>query len=228
MTTSRSLVFSVFLSGFVFSAATLLLSTIGSRPVTIQIEEKPVFTGRVQDLATPYLAVMTGLSLGVGVTTFALLGWQETSRQLNRATDQVSALKQRLQQQESMVESLKFSEGKLQATGLNFFLDAGSSTHATHAASLDHTALPHSEAVPVSHHQTHPNHGQTVGLPHSHLSQNNLSQNSLPQSNQSALQIEDLMTSMQQIMSQIEQLKMAQASEHKGSTKNAVDTSIRA
>lgn len=227
MTTSRSLVFSVFLSGLFFSTATLLLSTIGSRPVTIQIEEKPIFTGRVQDLAAPYLTVMTGLSLGVGVTAFALLGWQETSRRLNQATEQVSALKQRLQQQEGMVESLKFSEAKLQATGLNFFLDAVPTANASQATSLNHapvsSALPAAHTSPVestssSHHPIHHNHAQTVGLPHPHLSQ--VSQNTS--------QIEELMSSMQQIMSQIEQLKVAQTADHKGSPKNSVDASIRA
>lgn len=222
MTTSRALVFSVCLSGLVFSTAALFLAAIGARPVTIQVEDKPLFSGQVQDLAPPYLSIVTGLSVGVGLTTFALFGWRAAARQLDQSAEQLSALKQRLQQQEGMVESLKFSEAKLQAAGLGFFLD-GLSNHGAaqaplHAASLQpslpakafsnpsaQTPSPSMPSASFGHHQP-----VDTRLAHS------------AQSHHPA-KIDELMNSLQQIMHQVEQLKMAQKADHNDS----MDTSVR-
>lgn len=215
MATSRSLILSVFLSGLCFSAGALFLAAIASRSITIKIDEKPLVTGRVQDLATPYLLAVTGLSLGVGVTTFALLGCQENSRRLNRATEQITKLTQQLHQQEGLVESLKFSEAKLQATGLRFFLDATAASTGAHAAPLNSAALSQSAVAPFPPviEQVHPPQpGASI-----HTQTGAISYNPLSQNNHQTSQIEELMTAMQQIMSQIEQLKMAQLSELKGS-----------
>lgn len=245
MATSRSLVLSVFLSGLCFSTGALFLVAIGSRPITLEIDEKPLFTGRIQDLASPYLAAVTGLSLGVGMTAFALLGWQESSRRLNRATDQISSLKQQLHHQEGMVESLKFSEAKLQAMGLKFFLDA--MPHATFSQAISsNPAPPHSAPAAPFPHSVEPDQAAStnsssnaslVGMPYPHLPQNNhLPQNHYPSQNHHPTpqsnyppqnhhptpQIEELMTAMRQIMHQIEQLKTAQIPDHSGS----VDASI--
>jgi hypothetical protein len=208
MTTSRSLVFSVFLSGLVFSGATLLFTMMGSRPLTIELDDRPVFTGRVQDLATPYLGAVTGLSFGIGLTSFALLGWRDTSRRLEQATAQVSALKQQLQLQEGMVESLKFSEAKLRASGLNFFLDAPLNTAAPQAAAnpaLSESSLPVAFPQPaeVSSRQPVSVHAQAVET-HS---------NTHAPSNHRPSQMEELVGSLKQIMNQIEQLQTAQATD---------------
>ncbi|PSB13692.1 hypothetical protein C7B76_18910 [filamentous cyanobacterium CCP2] len=218
MTTSRSLIFSVFLSGFVFSGAALLLMIVGARPLTIQVEDRPLFTGRVQDLAPPYLAVMTGLSFGIGLTSIALLGWRDASRQLEQSTAQVSALQQQLQLQEGMVESLKFSEAKLQAAGLDFFLDAPVNQASPQAASLHSSSqpafFPH-QAEPMAVRQSVPVQAQAVEPLRVNPAQHHTAQHQ-------PSQIEELANSMKQIMSKIEQLQTAQSADRADS----VDTSV--
>jgi hypothetical protein len=221
MTTSRALAFSVFLSGVVFSGATLFLVMTGSRPLTIQLEDRPIFSGRVQDLASPYLSVVTGLSIGIGLTSFALFGWRNAVQDLEQATEQVSILKQQLQQQEGMVESLRFSEAKLQASGLNFFVDSATTPGVTSATSLNPASqptfsvnpypnppepAPSREAVPIQA-QASPLRSQPQPQHH-------------PQHHPA--QIEELTNSLRQIMNQIEQLKVAQSADRN----DAVDTSI--
>ena len=233
MTTSRSLIFSVFLSGFVFSGAALLLMIVGARPLTIQVEDRPLFTGRVQDLAPPYLAVMTGLSFGIGLTSIALLGWRDASRQLEQSTAQVSALQQQLQLQEGMVESLKFSEAKLQAAGLDFFLDAPVNQASSQAASLHSSSQPAffpNQAEPMAARQAVPVQAQAVEPlrvnPAQHINaQHNNAQHINAQHNHAQhqpSQIEELANSMKQIMSKIEQLQTAQSADRADS----VDTSV--
>jgi hypothetical protein len=216
MTTSRALGFSVFLSGLVFTGATLLLVMNGSRPLTIQLDDRPVFSGRVQDLASPYLSVITGVSIGIGLTSFALFGWRSALQELEQATEQVSTLKQQLQQHEGMVESLRFSEAKLQASGLNFFLDSSRVQEVTPAVPLNPSNQPAfavnpypQNPEPAFFRQAVPPQTQTAPM--------------RSQAQQHPSQIEELTHSLQQLMNQIEQLNITQSSEHRN---EAVDTSV--
>jgi type II secretory pathway pseudopilin PulG len=124
MTLAHGLLSSVLLSGVVFAASTLPLGLFGSEPVTLKIGERPTFSGRLEELATPYLAFTTILSLGIGVAATSLLGWQSSSQKLSRSEEQLAALKQQIQEKEALLEHLKFSDQKLQATGLDFFLES--------------------------------------------------------------------------------------------------------
>ena len=54
----------VVLSAAVFSVLTLPLAVFVSQPVTIQLQEEPVFSGQLRDVATPYLGLASALSLG--------------------------------------------------------------------------------------------------------------------------------------------------------------------
>jgi hypothetical protein len=111
MNLSHRLLSSALLAGAVFSAALLPLATLGSKPVTIQLEEKPIFVGQLRELAAPYIALATGLSLGVGAVSFSLLSWQQTARKAADREAEIAALRQRLTEQEA-----------LQTSGLEQFL----------------------------------------------------------------------------------------------------------
>lgn len=115
---------SAILSGVVFAASTLPLGMFGAEPITLKVGDRPTFSGRFEELATPYLALTTILSLGIGVATTALFGWQSSSQQLAQAEERLSTLKQQLDEKESLLEHLRFSEQKLHSTGLNFFLES--------------------------------------------------------------------------------------------------------
>jgi hypothetical protein len=122
MTFSRCLLSSALLAGVVFCGSTFPLAALGSKPVTIQLGEQQVFVGRIKEFAGPYLGFATAISIGVGAVSLATAGWQQSSRKLGKVEEQMSTLKQQLQEKEALLEDLKFSESRLNASGLQFFL----------------------------------------------------------------------------------------------------------
>lgn len=122
MSFSKHLLSSVLLAGTIFAAATVPLVTLGSKPVAIQLEGKPVFVGQFKELAAPYMGLVLALSIGAGATNLAVMRWHQSSRKLNLAESEVSTLKQQLNEKEVLIETLKFSPSRLQASGLERFL----------------------------------------------------------------------------------------------------------
>lgn len=122
----RHLLGSLLLSGTVFAAATLPLATFGNKPVAIQSEGQPVFTGPFKDLAGPYLGLSLVLSVGAGVTNLAVLRWHRASQTLGQTEAQLLALKQQLSDKDALIENLRFSPTRLQAAGLERFLQEDS------------------------------------------------------------------------------------------------------
>lgn len=113
----------VVLSAAVFSVLTLPLAIFGSQPVTIQLQEEPVFSGQLRDVATPYLGLAGVLSLGAGIASVAVTGWQQSSRKSSQVEAQLAGLAQHLKEKEELLEALKLSESRLEASGLSAFLD---------------------------------------------------------------------------------------------------------
>lgn len=122
MSFSKHLLSSVLLAGTVFVTTTLPLVTLGSKPVAIQLEGKPMFVGPFKDLAGIYLGLALTLSIGAGATNLAVMRWYQSARKLDLAENQMSALKQQLNEKEALIESLRFSPARLQASGLERFL----------------------------------------------------------------------------------------------------------
>ncbi len=207
MTVSHGLLSSALLAGIVFAATTLPLTALGSQPITLKVEEKPIFSGRLEELSTPYLTLTTALSLGVGVAAFGLLGWQSSSRKLNHVEEKISMLQQQLQEKEALLEHFKFSEKKLQAMGLNFFLESDGqpttlNTLQTQAAlQQDWQSIHYAVAglnQQISSHATANSNG--TELPSSSLSHNSYNL-------KDAAQVEALLANLKQVMSQIEKLQ---------------------
>jgi len=123
MTFSRCLLSSALLAGVVFCGSTFPLAALGSKPITIQLGEQQIFVGRIKEFAGPYLGFATAISIGVGAVSLATSGWQQSSRKLGKVEEQMSTLKQQLQEKEALLEDLKFSESRLSASGLKFFLE---------------------------------------------------------------------------------------------------------
>ncbi|WP_088892305.1 hypothetical protein [Leptolyngbya ohadii] len=234
MATSRSLLFSVALSGLVFSATVIPFAILSSRPLTVEIEDKPLITGRVQDLASPYLAAILGLSAGVGLLTLSVSEWRSTARKLNQTRDRLSALEHQIQQREHQIESLKFSESRLQSQGLNFFLDPAHTTlpttaalHGSSAAEFSpvagrpidaNSAARATETAASSVHHGGGNGAVLNVAPHHGAMHSNPQHQNSP--NQGASQIEDVMVALKQLMNQVEQLKGNQGSDAIGNTMN--------
>lgn len=123
MNISRCLLSSTLLAGAVFCGSTLPLAALGSKPVTIQLGEKPIFVGAVEEFAAPYLGLATAMSVGAGVVSLATAGWRQSSRKLSLAEEQMSTLKQQLNEKATLIEGLKFSEARLATSGLDGFLE---------------------------------------------------------------------------------------------------------
>jgi hypothetical protein len=113
----------VVLSATVFAALSLPLAVLGSKPVTIQLQEEPVFQGQLRDVATPYLGFASALSLGAGLASVALTGWRQSTRKSSQVEEKLSDLEQNLKEKEAQLEALKLSESRLEASGLRAFLD---------------------------------------------------------------------------------------------------------
>lgn len=124
MNLSHRLLSSALLAGAVFSITALPLTTLGPKPVTIQLEGRPVFVGQLRELAAPYLALATGVSLGVGAISLAVSSWRHAAHKLERSEAEISALKQQVSEKDALIERLRFSDTKLYAHGLGQFLQA--------------------------------------------------------------------------------------------------------
>jgi hypothetical protein len=175
MSFSKHLLSSAFLAGTIFLAATLPLTTLGSKPVAIQLDSKPVFTGQFREIAAPYLGLVLALSFGAGVTNLAMMRWLQSSRKLELAAAQLATLKQQLAEQEVLIEQLKFTPTRLQSSGLEQFLtDEGAEEerkvtriqpHAKPALPLAETTVKrasHAESISVANGTSGKTHAQVA------------------------------------------------------------------
>ena len=110
------------LAGAVFSSLTVPLAVFGSGPVDIQLNQEPVFSGTIKDLAAPYVGVVGILSIGTGIAGVAIAGWQQSSRKSGRVEAKLSSLQRQLNEKELQLEAAMLSEQRLEASGLDFFL----------------------------------------------------------------------------------------------------------
>lgn len=110
-------------SATVFSAMTIPLAFMGDKQIGIKFQEEPFFSGKLRDVATPYIVLSTALSLGAGISVAACIGWQLASRKEAEVEQQLSILEQHLQQKDELLNELKLSEYRLQVSGLHKFLD---------------------------------------------------------------------------------------------------------
>jgi hypothetical protein len=113
----------VLLSAAVFATLSLPLAILGKQQVRIQLQSEPLYEGQLRDVATPYLALATVISVGAGVASVALTGWRSSTRKSSEVEAQLSTLVQSLQEREAQLESLKLSQERLEASGLSAFVD---------------------------------------------------------------------------------------------------------
>jgi len=107
----------------VFSAMTIPLAVLGDKQIGIKFQEEPFFSGRLRDIATPYVVFATALSLGAGISAAAVCGWRHSSRKGAESEQQLSILEKHLLEKDELLKQLKLSESRLQVSGLNNFLD---------------------------------------------------------------------------------------------------------
>lgn len=113
------------ISAAVFGVLTLPLAIFGDQPVTIQLQDEPIFHGQLRDpdVAMPYLGLAAVLGLTAGTSSIAVTGWRQSARKSAAAQAQLSSLEQNLKERDQLLESLKAEESRLTASGLASFLD---------------------------------------------------------------------------------------------------------
>ncbi|NEN96777.1 MAG: hypothetical protein F6K50_14930 [Moorea sp. SIO3I7] len=115
----------VLLAAAVLSVLSLPVAIFGSQPVSIRIQGEQWMDGEIKDLAPPYLGLVGALSLGVGVASLAISGWQHSAHKFSQTQDKVSTLSGDIQAKEKELEDLKLSLSSLEASGLSDFIDKG-------------------------------------------------------------------------------------------------------
>ncbi|MEQ8383963.1 MAG: hypothetical protein RH949_16540 [Coleofasciculus sp. A1-SPW-01] len=113
----------VALSAAVFATLTLPLNLFGSKPVTVQVQEEPLFFGELKDFAPQYLGVAGLLSAGVGLTSVAMMGWQQSNRKSAVVEQKLAQLTQTLDEKQKLLDNIRSSQSQLDASGLQNWLD---------------------------------------------------------------------------------------------------------
>lgn len=109
-TVKKFVVTPIVVSAGVFCVLTLPLNLFGSKPVAIQLQKEPLFFGQVKEFAPPYLAVTGLISLGTGIITVSMIGWQHSARKSSQVKEQISDLEQHLQEKQEMLEALRLKQ----------------------------------------------------------------------------------------------------------------------
>ncbi|WP_242055591.1 MULTISPECIES: hypothetical protein [Nostocales] len=99
------------------------LATLGDKQTAIKFQEEAIFDGKIRDIAAPYVVLATAISVGVGIFTMAVCGWQYSARKSAKFQQELSGLEKRLEQKEAQLQEFKVSESRLQVSGLTTFLD---------------------------------------------------------------------------------------------------------
>ncbi|MEQ9355285.1 hypothetical protein [Coleofasciculus chthonoplastes] len=113
----------VALSAAVFATLTLPLNLFGSKPVTVQVQEEPLFFGELKDFAPQYLGVAGLLSAGMGLTSVAMMGWQQSNRKSAVVEQKLAQLTQTLDEKQKLLDNIRSSQSQLDASGLQNWLD---------------------------------------------------------------------------------------------------------
>ena len=110
-------------SAVIFAAMTVPLAIMGDKQVGIQIEKESFFYGRLRDIAAPYVVFATLLSCGAGISVAALAGWHHYTKKSLNYKKELFQIKERLRLKEELLQEFKFSESRLQISGLSSFLN---------------------------------------------------------------------------------------------------------
>ena len=114
---------SLITSGILFALMTVPLGMMGEEKVGIKFQEESLFDGRLRDVAAPYVILATVLSFGTGLSLAALAGWKHSTRKSLDYKNELSRVKENLELKEGLLQELHLSESRLQASGLNNFLE---------------------------------------------------------------------------------------------------------
>ncbi|NJR70530.1 MAG: hypothetical protein HC771_19275 [Synechococcales cyanobacterium CRU_2_2] len=122
MSLLKGVQFALFLSTASFAGLTLPFVSLGHEAVEIQVNYQTRFSGSLRDLAGPYLGGTMMLSLSLGAAALGVSGWRASRQERQMAVRSLQSFQAELRAQEKQLQSLPFSESRLQLLGLSQFL----------------------------------------------------------------------------------------------------------
>lgn len=146
------------LAGAMFSSLTVPLAIFGSGPVDIQLNQEPVFSGTIKDLAAPYVGVVGILSIGAGVAGVAIAAWQQSSRKSGQVEAKLSNLQRTLAEKELQLQEAMLADHRLEASGLDFFLQDETRPNAAPLATAGNAMAGRPEKAPLANSRAHYTH----------------------------------------------------------------------
>lgn len=194
----------VLLSATVFATLSVPLVMFGKQPVTIQLQEEPVFSGKLRDISSPYLGLAGVLALGAGFAAVAVAGWRRSTDKSSLVEAQLLDLAKNIQQKETQLEALKLTDFQLESSGLQAFVDVPIQTASQEQACVEPLII------------TTQDFQSQIALPYQ--SSNNLltqtqANQTLPVKSLAPKEVEELHTQLQQIMAAVQVVLTAMESE---------------
>ncbi|MGB3239112.1 MAG: hypothetical protein WBB29_12505 [Geitlerinemataceae cyanobacterium] len=194
----------------VFAATTLPLAALSTQQVAVKIQEEAVFNGQLRDIATPYLAAATAVSVTVGIAGVAITGWKQSKSKSSELEAQLEEQKNALQKKEAQIEELKLSPSVLESWGLDSFLEESrpevQPVMANAIAQMAPEVSVQIDEVPqIDNPKTEP------APPHLHVLQFPTTAETEPAPSNA----DEIQTRLQQLQTQLETLQKAVASESK-------------
>lgn len=119
----RSFIPAACIAGALFAASTVPLAVFRSEVVAIELQNRPLFSAELRDLAGPYLGITGAVSASIGISIMGFAGWRQAARKSSTTESQLSGLQGNLQTKQLELEELKFSEARLRSQNLDAFLE---------------------------------------------------------------------------------------------------------
>ncbi len=110
----------IVISGTLLAGFGVLLATQGSKPIEIQLDNRQFFYGELRDVISPPVGAL--ISIGVGLATASLIGWQQTKKRTVALQVQVSQLQNQISDRDSQIQELKVAPSSLVLSKLDWFL----------------------------------------------------------------------------------------------------------
>jgi type II secretory pathway pseudopilin PulG len=129
-----------------FSLLVIPLAKLSDEAVEIRVNHQTQFMGSLRHLAGPYLGAASVLSLSLGMAALGMSGWQASRREARHTQRSLQSIKTQLKNRELQLQTLQFSEQRLENSGLSEFLPPPNSPQPLLAAPSHHTQAPHHSA----------------------------------------------------------------------------------
>lgn len=113
----------VCIASALFSAAAVPFAMHKSEVVKLQVQDQPVLSAELRDLATPYLVGAGLVSAAIGTGFMGIAGWRKAASLKQQSEAEVASLQQEMLLHKAELEALKYSQPRLRSQNLDAFLE---------------------------------------------------------------------------------------------------------